>query len=156
MSDSKFWYDANLSWVSLEVSSSNLNKSRKSDRLKWRSTSSSLSTTQELSAFLWAWRWKIFSSMVPVCRFIKSTELFLLLFALEPSNLRQFFLGRNTYGQQAINKTGFLLSVSPNTSHSLIVVGRIPVWIKHHQPCAKVIQHFLKIILHSKLNALTN
>lgn len=56
-----------LSWVSLGVLSSSLNKSRRSDRLKWRSTSSSLSTTHELSAFLWACRWKIFSSIVPVC-----------------------------------------------------------------------------------------
>ena len=76
----KFWCDANLSWVSLDVSSSNLNKSRKSDRLKWRSTSSSLSTTQELSAFLWAWRWKIFSSMVPVFVALNRPRIVLLLF----------------------------------------------------------------------------
>ena len=59
-----------LSWVSLRVLSSSLNRSRKSDRLKWRSTSSSLSTTHELRAFLWACRWKIFSSIVPVCKII--------------------------------------------------------------------------------------
>jgi hypothetical protein len=39
----------------------------RSSREKCLSTSSSLSTTQLLRAFLWAWRWKIFSSMEPVC-----------------------------------------------------------------------------------------
>jgi len=55
-----------LSCVSLDVFSSSLNKSRRSARLKWRSTSSSLSTTHELKAFLCACRWNIFSSIVPV------------------------------------------------------------------------------------------
>ena len=54
-----------LSWVSLTVSASSLKRSRRSESEKWRSTSSSWSTTHELSAFLCACRWKIFSSMVP-------------------------------------------------------------------------------------------
>lgn len=56
-----------LSCVSLKVFLSILNKSFRSAKVKCLATSSSLSTTQELSAFLWAWRWKIFSSIVPVC-----------------------------------------------------------------------------------------
>lgn len=55
-----------LSCVSLIVVSFKRNKSRNSSLLKCFSTSSSLSTTQLLSAFLWACLWKIFSSIVPV------------------------------------------------------------------------------------------
>lgn len=55
-----------LSWVSLRVSSFKRNRSFNSPTEKCLSTSSSLSTTQLLRAFLWAWRWKIFSSIVPV------------------------------------------------------------------------------------------
>ena len=28
----------------------------------------------------------------------------------------------------------FLLSIPPDSGHGLVVVGRIPVWVKHHQP----------------------
>ena len=55
-----------LSWVSLIVSSFKRNRSFNSPTEKCLSTSSSSSTTQLLSAFLWACRWKIFSSIVPV------------------------------------------------------------------------------------------
>jgi len=41
-------------------------RSRNWSREKWRATSSSWSTTHDDRAFLWAWRWKIFSSIVPV------------------------------------------------------------------------------------------
>ncbi len=57
---------AYLSWVSLFVFSLRVNRSLSSFMLKCLSTSSSLSTTQLLSAFLCTWRWKIFSSIVPV------------------------------------------------------------------------------------------
>ena len=55
-----------LSWVSLIVSSFKRKRSFNSPTEKCLSTSSSSSTTQLLSAFLWACRWKIFSSIVPV------------------------------------------------------------------------------------------
>ena len=55
-----------MSWVSLIVSSFKRKRSFNSPTEKCLSTSSSSSTTQLLSAFLWACRWKIFSSIVPV------------------------------------------------------------------------------------------
>ena len=58
---------AYLSCVSEVVDSLSRNNLLRSSREKCLSTSSSLSTTQLLRAFLWAWRWKIFSSMEPVC-----------------------------------------------------------------------------------------
>lgn len=126
----KHWIDAHLSWVSLAVCSSNLNRSLRSDKLKWRSTSSSLSTTQELSAFLCAWRWKIFSSMVPVfmvwIRKRKQVNNELIV--------RDRSFEQSTYRQKPINETGFLLTVSPYSSHSLIVVGWVPVRIEHNKP----------------------
>lgn len=56
-----------LLWVSLRVSVSSLNRSLRSASEKCLATSSSLSTTLELRAFLCACLWKIFSSIVPVC-----------------------------------------------------------------------------------------
>jgi len=57
---------SHLSWVSDVVSSFSWKSFRRSSREKCLSTSSSLSTTQLLRAFLCACRWKIFSSMEPV------------------------------------------------------------------------------------------
>ncbi|TNN77489.1 hypothetical protein EYF80_012303 [Liparis tanakae] len=54
------------SCVSLVVSSLRVKSSRSSPREKCRSTSCSSSTTQLLRAFLWACRWRIFSSIVPL------------------------------------------------------------------------------------------
>ena len=36
-----------------------------------------------------------------------------------------------TNRQQAVDETVFLLPVTPNTRHGLIVVGRVPIWVKH-------------------------
>ena len=63
-----------LSWVSLIVSSFKRKRSFNSPTEKCLSTSSSSSTTQLLSAFLWACRWKIFSSIVPVYKEKKNVE----------------------------------------------------------------------------------
>ena len=58
---------AHLSWVSQMVSS-RLKRAFSSATLNSRCTSSSLSTTHELSAFLCVCRWNIFSSIEPACR----------------------------------------------------------------------------------------
>ena len=58
--------NTHLVWVSDVVSSFSSNNFFSSSREKWRSTSSSLSTTQLLSAFLCACLCSIFSSIVPV------------------------------------------------------------------------------------------
>ena len=60
------FHTVNLSCVSESVSSFNSNSFLRSSSEKCLSTSSSLSTTQLLSAFLCACLWKIFSSIVPV------------------------------------------------------------------------------------------
>ena len=107
-----------LSWVSLRVVSFKRNRSRNSSAVKCRSTSSSWSTTQLLSAFLWAWRWKIFSSKVPVWKH-KIDSI------LRPSGW--------TYRNQTIDVTLFLLSISPYTSHGLIIIYAQTVGRSH--PC---------------------
>ena len=56
-----------LLWVSLRMPVSSLKRSLRSASEKCLATSSSLSTTQELRAFLCACLWNIFSSIVPVC-----------------------------------------------------------------------------------------
>lgn len=115
---SNFW-KTYLSWVSLSDCSSSLNKSRKSERLKWRSTSSSLSTTQELSAFLWACRWNIFSSIVPVWK--------------EYAVKENSFKNAVPYRKKAVDEALFLLTISPNTCHRLVIISGIPIGIKHYQ-----------------------
>jgi hypothetical protein len=55
----------NVSCVSLRVSSRNWKSCRRVLSEKWRSTSSFSSTTADESACFEAWRWKIFSSIVP-------------------------------------------------------------------------------------------
>ena len=56
----------NVSCVSQSVFSLNRNNFRSASSEKWRSTSSFSSTTAEERDCLFAWRWKIFSSIVPV------------------------------------------------------------------------------------------
>ena len=56
----------NVSCVSQRVFSLNRNNFRSASSEKWRSTSSFSSTTAEERDCLFAWRWKIFSSIVPV------------------------------------------------------------------------------------------
>lgn len=38
-----------------------------------------------------------------------------------------------TYGNEAIYVTGLLLPVTPHSGHCLLIVGRIPVRVKHEQ-----------------------
>lgn len=46
-----------------------------------------------------------------------------------------------TYGQETVDETRFLLSIAPDSGHSLTVIGRIPVGVKHDQPvCTNQIQ----------------
>jgi hypothetical protein len=56
----------NVSCVSQSVSSLNWKSCLSASTEKWRSVSSISSTTAEESACFEAWRWKIFSSIVPV------------------------------------------------------------------------------------------
>lgn len=63
--------NTHLSWVSLVVVSFSVKSSFSSPSEKCLSTSCSSSTTQLLRAFLWVWRWNIFSSMVPVYRQVR-------------------------------------------------------------------------------------
>ena len=78
-----------LSWVSLRVSSFKRNRSFNSPTEKCLSTSSSLSTTQLLRAFLWAWRWKIFSSIVPVWKDrIQQRYMYLITSVLDGRTLK--------------------------------------------------------------------
>lgn len=107
--------------------SSNLNKSLNSATLKCLAVSSFISTTVELSAFLCACLWNIFSSMVPACKItIKET----------PQCKKS-----KSYCQKPVYITGFLLPVPPDSGHGLVVVRGVPIWVEHDKPvCAYEIQ----------------
>lgn len=34
---------------------------------------------------------------------------------------------------QSVDVTGLLLAISPHSSHCLLIIGWVPVWIKHYQ-----------------------
>lgn len=108
--------------MSLRVFFSNLKRSRSSERVKCACTSSSWSTTLELRAFLCACRWKIFSSIVPVWWF------YIYIKINEANIFKQF-----SHWEQPVDKALLLLPVSPNSSHGLVVVRRVPIRIEHHQ-----------------------
>jgi len=35
---------------------------------------------------------------------------------------------------ESVDVTWFLLSISPHTCHCLVIIGWVPVWVKHYQP----------------------
>jgi len=41
-------------------------------------------------------------------------------------------LSENTYSNQPVNVTSFLLAISPHSGHGLVIIGRVPVRVKHH------------------------